>query len=89
MKKSFKLRIVTPDKDFFQGNVVKLNCETIDGRRGILSNHYNFLSPVVPTITYFEDVEGNTFKVKTSQGMLKVKENHVIILCDSASWYKN
>lgn len=86
MGSAFKLKIVTPEEDFFEGDVVDLNCETTDGRRGVLANHCAMLAALIPTITTFEDVAGKKYKAKTSQGVLKVKKNHVVILCDSASW---
>ena len=86
MEKAFKLKIVTPEVDFYEGKVVSLNCETTDGRRGILANHCAMIAALIPTITTFEDAEGKKHKSKTSQGILKVKENDVVIICDSASW---
>lgn len=86
MEKVFKLKIVTPEEDFFEGDVVSLNCETTDGRRGVLANHCAMLAAVIPSITAFEDASGRKYKAKTSQGVLKVKKNNVVILCDSASW---
>lgn len=89
MAKAFKLKIVTPEIDFFEGDVVSLNCETTDGRRGILANHCAMLAALTPTITTFEDVRGKKYRANTSQGVLKVKENNVVILCDSAIWKDN
>ncbi|MEG2934944.1 MAG: hypothetical protein RR844_00480 [Clostridium sp.] len=82
----FKLKIVTPEEDFFEGDVVSLNCETTDGRRGVLANHCAMLAAIIPTITAFEDASGKKYEAKTSQGVLKVKKNNAVILCDSASW---
>jgi len=36
MKKVFKLIIITPESEFFKGDAVSLNCETTEGRLGIL-----------------------------------------------------
>lgn len=86
MGNSFKFKIVTPEEDFFQGDIVSLNCETTDGRRGVLANHSSMVAALIPTITTFQDDGGKKYKAKTSQGVLKVKQNDVIILCDYASW---
>lgn len=86
MEKSFKLKIVTPEEEFFIGDVVSLNCATTDGRRGILANHCAMLAALIPTTTRFEDTEGKKYKSTTSQGVLKVRKNNVVILCDSAEW---
>jgi len=86
LEKSFKLKIVTPEEEFFIGDVVSLNCATIDGRRGILANHCAMLAVLIPTITRFQNAEGKNYKANTSQGVLKVKKNNVVILCDFAEW---
>lgn len=88
MESIFKLKIVTPEEDFFEGDVVSLNCETTNGKRGVLANHYAMFVALVPTTTTFQDAGGKKYKAKTSQGILKVKKNNVIMLCDSANWEK-
>ncbi len=86
MKKFFKLTIVTPEEEFFIGDVISLNCETTDGRIGILPNHCSIIAGLIPTITRFKDIDGKDYEVNTSEGILKVSNNDVIILCDSAKW---
>lgn len=86
MDKIFKLSIITPEKEFFKGDVVNLNCETTEGRMGILHDHSAVIAGLVPTITRFEDAGGKSYKAKTSDGILKVRKNKVIILCNTAEW---
>lgn len=86
LDKAFNLKIGTPDEEFFQGEVISLNCETTDGRRGILANHCSMLAALIPTKTRFEDTTGKKYEANTSQGILKVRKNQVIILCDYAKW---
>lgn len=86
MENVFKLKIVTLDENFFEGDVVNLNCETTDGRRGVLANHCPMIAALIPTTTSFEDKTGKKYRAKTSQGVIKVKNNDAIILCNYASW---
>lgn len=86
MKKVFKLTIITPESEFFKGNAVSLNCETTEGRLGILPDHSSIIAGLVPTITTFEDADGKKYKVNTSDGILKVRKNNVSILCTIAQW---
>ena len=39
MAKTFKLKIVTPEKIFFEGEAEKINLETTEGKTEILANH--------------------------------------------------
>ena len=86
MKKVFKLIIITPESEFFKGDAVSLNCETTEGRLGILPDHSAIIAGLIPTITTFEDVDGKKYKVNTSDGVLKVRKNNVSILCTIAQW---
>lgn len=86
MEKSFKLKIVTPEEEFFSGDVVRLTCETTDGLRGILANHCAMVAVLIPTTTSFKNTQGKNYKANTARGVLKVRENNVTILCDSAEW---
>lgn len=89
MNKNFNLKIITPDKEFFNGDIISLNCETTDGRRGILPNHCPMIAGLVGAITRFKGVDDKEYEVNTSGGMLKVDNNEVIILCNFAEWVKN
>ncbi|MEG1256484.1 hypothetical protein [Clostridium sp.] len=86
MKKTFNLIIITPESEVFKGDVVSLNCETTEGRMGILPDHCAVIAGLVPTITMFEEVDGKKHEIKTSNGVLKVRKNNVSILCDTVEW---
>lgn len=86
MKKVFKLIIITPESEFFKGDVVSLNCETTEGRLGILPDHSAVIAGLVPTIITFEDADGKKYKANTSDGILKVRKNNVSMLCTTAQW---
>lgn len=86
MDKKFHLKIITPDRELYSGNVVSLNCETTDGKRGILPNHWPMLSVLIPTETTFQDIDGDKKHVFTSDGVIKVNRNQVTMLCNAAEW---
>ncbi len=86
MNKFFKLTIVTPEEEFFKGDVTSLNCETTEGRMGILANHCAIIAGLVPTVTRFKDSNEKEYETDTSDGIIKVKDNEVIMLCNSAKW---
>lgn len=86
MNNYFNLTIITPEEEFFTGDVINLNCETTEGRIGILPNHCATIAALINTITKFEDVKNKKYKVSTSGGILKIKDNRVVLLCDFAKW---
>lgn len=86
MSKCFKLLIVTPEEKFYTGDVLSLNCKTTEGWRGILANHCAMITGLVPGTTKFKDCEDKEHEVEMASGILKVKENEVIMLCNFAKW---
>jgi len=86
MDNKFHLTIITPDREFFLGDVVEVNCEGNEGHFGVLSNHSPMISSIIPTITTFKDVEGKQYTAFTSDGVFKVSNNKAILLCNSAEW---
>lgn len=83
-----KLIILTPDYEFFRGDIVSLNCETSDGSRGILPNHCSMIAELAPSSIKFKSLENEKYEVLISNGVLKVYKNEALILCNSASWMK-
>ena len=72
MKNHIKLTIITPEKEFYSGEILSLYTESNEGRFGILANHIPIISPLKPTVTTFTEVNGKEFKAFTSTGILRV-----------------
>jgi F-type H+-transporting ATPase subunit epsilon len=86
MKNHIKLTIVTPEKEFYSGEILSLNTESEKGRFSILANHVPIIAPLKPTVTTFIDSDGKELKAFTSTGVLRVYDNQVEILCDACEW---
>jgi F-type H+-transporting ATPase subunit epsilon len=86
MANSIKLTILTPEKEFYSGEILSLNTEGEDGRFGILANHVPMVSPLKPTITTFTDLSGKELKAFTSTGILRVFTGKVEMLCNACEW---
>ena len=48
MYNKFNLEIITPEKQFFSGEVEDIIVTTPDGEMGILNNHYRTVACLVP-----------------------------------------
>lgn len=82
MSKKLKLNILTPEKEFFNGEVDEVLIGSIAGPFGILSKHVNTITPLVPFITEYI-IDGKKTRAFTSSGMLRVQDSEVVILCDA------
>ena len=82
--KKYTLKIVTPQKVFFDGEVVKTIARTTVGDIGILAGHEPYVAELKSgKLTYvLEDESRST--AETSGGMIKVGKDGVIILVQNA-----
>lgn len=88
MSDIMKIRILTPDKEFYNGEIVDLISENQFGRFGILPNHVAMITALSPSITTFKTVDGEKLEAFISRGVLKVSNNEVEILCNACEWPK-
>lgn len=82
--KTFQVSILAADCVFYEGPCESLIVPTLEGQYGILANHSNIISAVVPgSLTY--TVPGRAPEMAfVSEGLVKVENNEVLILVDSA-----
>ena len=75
MAKEFHLRVLAADRPFYEGSCVSLTVPAVDGSMGILAGQSN-------TSMTLPDGERRTAAV--SGGLIKVENNEVLVLADSA-----
>ncbi|MBX4266197.1 F0F1 ATP synthase subunit epsilon [Clostridium estertheticum] len=86
MKNHIKLTMITPEKQFYSGDILSLNSQSDEGVFGILANHVPMISQLKPTVTTFIQVDGKELKAFTSTGVLRVLKGEVEMLCSACEW---
>ncbi len=92
---TFKLHIMASDHMVYEGEAVSVSLPTTEGSVGILAHHSNLIMAVVPGILEYvptggasaeggSAVAGGRETVVVSNGLLKVENNEVMILVDTA-----
>ena len=81
---SFQVHILAADKTLYEGPCVSLTIPTSDGERGILAHHSSMMAAIVPGMLRYQTPDGHMQPAAVSQGMIKVEDNVVLILVDSA-----
>lgn len=84
MENILKLTIITPEKTFYAGEIFQVTTESDTGKIGILPEHVDMVTVLVPSETTFTDKSGKNTKLFTSSGLLSVKGDEVRIMCDAA-----
>ena len=81
---SFQVHILASDHTFYQGPCQSLIVPTPHGQYGIMAHHSNMISAIVSgTLRY--RLEGQDFQqAAVSSGLIKVENNDVLILVDTA-----
>ncbi len=81
---TFELHILAAERSFYEGPCESLILPTTEGMYGIQANHLNMVAGVVPgEITYRVPGE-NDQHAACSRGMVKVEDNVVTVLVDTA-----
>ena len=82
--KAFDLRILEADSKFYEGDCVSLVIPTVDGSYGILADHTDIITAMVPGELMYKRYEEEEFTVASvSAGIVKVESGKVLILADS------
>ena len=80
----FQVHILAADQTFYEGPCVSMTIPTSDGEQGILAHHSNMIAAVQPG-TLRNQVPGEPVRIAAiSPGMVKVENNDVLVLVDSA-----
>lgn len=81
---SFALSVLAADRPFYVGECSSLIVPTVQGQYGVLAHHSNTIAAVVPGLLEFILPDGEKRTAAVSQGMIKIENNEVLILVDSA-----
>ena len=82
---SFHLCILAADKPFYDGECVSLVIETDDGSYGVQAYHHNMIAAIISGTVSFRRSETEPAEyAAVSQGIMKVEDNDVLILADTA-----
>lgn len=80
----FQVNILAADRPFYEGPCESLVVPTNTGLFGVLAHHSNVICAVVPgTLTY--KLPGQPARIAAvSEGLIKIENNRVLILVDTA-----
>lgn len=85
MASAYPLEIVTPDKNFFEGEVEMVIVRTAEGDVGILKDHEPLVAPVsIGSIRV--KIDGQFKEAACAGGFLCVEEEKTTVVTDCAEW---
>lgn len=81
----YRLKIVAPDKLFFDGETEQIIVRTTEGNVGILANHTSYVANL-PAGPLQVKIDGKFKTAALSGGVIKVSKNLVTILAVAVEW---
>ena len=84
MAEEFRTHILASDRDFFDGMCSSIRLPTVDGFIGVLANHIDFVTALVPGEMWYRLADGTEKTAAISHGLVRMENNDVLILVDSA-----
>lgn len=84
MGSQFQIHILAADSPFYEGPCESLIVPTLQGQYGILAHHENLISATVPGELFYRIPGKETEVAFVSEGLVKVEDNDVMVLVDSA-----
>lgn len=81
----FTLKIVTPDRVFYQGEVSMVEFNTTEGEIGVLKGHVPTTVIVSPGILTITEAEG-TKEAALHAGFAEILQSEVVILAEIIEW---
>lgn len=81
-----KLKIVTPDKEFYDGEIKSILARGLEGDFMILKNHSPFVTVLQISEMKITDLKGNYRFAAIAGGYVTVKDNEITIMSDACEW---
>lgn len=84
-EKNFELKIITPDRTFFEGQVSMVEFATTEGEMGVYRSHIPLTAVLVPTVVVITEEEGKR-EAAVHSGFVEVLPERVTVLAEIAEW---
>lgn len=83
--KTFKLKIIAPERIFYDGDIDFLEYTTSEGDVGIYANHIPMTQIIAPGIMKIHN-GGEMKEAALLSGFVEILEDKVIVLAESVEW---
>lgn len=81
---TFSLTVLAAERPLYEGECESLVIPTINGQYGVQANHSNMIAAIVPGMLKFKLPGSLEVVAAVSEGMIKIENNNVLLLVDTA-----
>lgn len=86
MADTFHLRITSPDRVFYEGDVTMVEINTTEGQIGVLPNHIPLTSVLAPGACYIHLPDGDPKVCAIHGGFFEILQDSMTILAEVCEW---
>jgi len=83
---SFELKIITPDRVFYEGTIDMLEMNTTEGEIGVLPGHIPMTVIIKPGVAKIHETNGETKEAAMHAGFVEILPDKVTVLAEIAEW---
>ena len=83
---AFKLRVISPDRIFYEGEAIMLELNTIDGQVGISKNHVPMTYMIEPGIMTITESEDSKKEAALHSGFIQILQEEITVLAEAVEW---
>lgn len=83
--KLFKLKIISPDRIFYEGDVSMVELATTEGEIGVYANHIPLTAVIQPCVMNIHE-EGGIKKAALHSGFVEILPDRVSVLAEIVEW---
>ena len=85
-ERSFKLRIISPDRIFYEGEAIMLELNTVDGIVGIYKNHMPMTYIIEPGVMRITESEESVKEAALHSGFIQILQEEITVLAEAVEW---
>lgn len=85
-EKLFELKIITPDRPFYEGDVAMLELNTTEGGIGIYAEHTPVAMVLSPGVARIHEADGTVKEAALHSGFIEIGKKSVMVLAEIAEW---
>lgn len=84
-EKTFKLKIISPDRVFYEDDVTMVEMTTSEGQIGVYANHIPLTAVIIPDVMHIHKGD-EVKKAAIHSGFVEILPDSVTVLAEIAEW---
>ncbi len=85
-ERAFALKIITPDRVFYEGDVIMVEFRTTEGEIGVLKHHIPLTAVIAPGVLRIRETDTEVKEAALISGFVEILPDSITILAEIVEW---